>query len=93
MQAGASVFNSNDAQLSGARADNPASFRVSIWDAMLTHRVNRAAGSVASEVTATPEDRMALTADLTMRRGTAGMPSEVLRPADGNGFSLAVKGC
>ena len=57
--------------------------RLSVW---------AAAGYGAGEVTVTPEGRPGLTADLTLSMGAAGLRSEVLRPVDANGLSLAVKG-
>ena len=57
--------------------------RLSVW---------AAAGYGAGEVTVTPEGGAGLTADLTMAMGAAGLRSEVLRPVDGNGLSLALKG-
>ena len=56
--------------------------RLSVW---------AAAGYGAGEVTVTPEGGPGLTADLTLSMGAAGLRSEVLRPADANGLSLAVK--
>ena len=57
--------------------------RLSVW---------AAAGHGAGEVTVSPDGSAALSADLTMSMGAAGMRSEVLRPADGDGLVLAVKG-
>ena len=62
--------------------------RLSVW---------AAAGHGAGEVTVTPEapeggSGPGMTADLTMSMGAAGMRSEVLRPVDGNGLNLALKG-
>ena len=51
-----------------------------------------AAGYGAGEVTVTPDGEAGLTADLTMAMGAAGLRSEVVRPEEGNGFVLAVKG-
>ena len=51
-----------------------------------------AAGRGAGEVTVRPDGRAALKADLTMTMGAAGLRSEVLKPADGDGLALAVKG-
>ena len=60
----------------------------------LTERLTlwAAAGYGAGEVTVTPEGEAGLTADLTLAMGAAGLRSEVLRPVDGNGLALAVKG-
>ena len=62
--------------------------RLSVW---------AAAGHGAGRVTVTPEapeggSGTGMTADLTMSMGAAGMRSEVLRPEDGNGLALALKG-
>ena len=57
--------------------------RLSVW---------AAAGYGAGEVTVTPEGAAGLTADLTLSMGAAGLRSEVLRPVNGNGLSLALKG-
>ena len=62
--------------------------RLSVW---------AAAGHGSGEVTVTPEapeggSGTGMTADLTMSMGAAGMRSEVLRPEDGNGLALALKG-
>ena len=57
--------------------------RLSLW---------AAAGHGTGEVTLSPEGSAALSADLTMSMGAAGMRSEVLRPADGDGLALAVTG-
>ena len=57
--------------------------RLSVW---------AAAGWGAGEVTVTPDGEAGLTADLTMAMGAAGLRSELLRPEEGNGFALAVKG-
>ena len=57
--------------------------RLSVW---------LAAGHGAGEVTVRPDGRAALRADLAMTMGAAGMRSEVLKPADGDGLALAVKG-
>ena len=57
--------------------------RLSVW---------AAAGHGSGEVTVTPEGEAGLTADLTMSMGAAGMRSEVLRPVDGDGLALALKG-
>ena len=57
--------------------------RLSVW---------AAAGYGAGEVTVTPEGEAGLSADLTMEMGAAGARSEVLRPEDGSGLSLALKG-
>ena len=57
--------------------------RLSVW---------AAAGHGAGEVTVRPDGSTARTADLAMTMGAAGMRSEVLRPADGAGLALAVKG-
>ena len=65
----------------------------------LTERLTlwAAAGHGSGEVTVTPEapgggNGTGMTADLTMTMGAAGLRSEVLRPEDGNGLALAVKG-
>ena len=60
----------------------------------LTERLTlwAAAGWGAGEVTVTPAGEAGLTGDLTLAMGAAGVRSEVLRPAGGNGLSLAVKG-
>ncbi|MCY4119879.1 MAG: SwmB domain-containing protein [Acidobacteria bacterium] len=57
--------------------------RLSVW---LT------AGYGAGEVTVRPDGRAALKTGLTMTMGAAGMRSDVLKPADGDGLALAVKG-
>ena len=57
--------------------------RLSVWGA---------AGYGAGEVTVTPEGEGPLTADLRLAMGAAGVRSEVLRPGDEGGLSLAVKG-
>ena len=57
--------------------------RLSVWTA---------AGYGAGEVTVTPEGQEALTADLTMSMGAAGIRSDLLTPAEDGGLSLAVKG-
>ena len=57
--------------------------RLSVWTA---------AGYGSGEVTVTPAGQEALTADLTMRMGAAGIRSELLTPAEEGGLSLAVKG-
>ena len=57
--------------------------RLSVWTA---------AGYGAGEVTVTPEGQEALTADLTMTMGAAGIRSELLTPAEDGGLALAVKG-
>ena len=57
--------------------------RLSVW---------AAAGYGAGEVTVTPDGGPGLTADLTMAMGAAGLRSNVLRPEDGDGFSLDLKG-
>ena len=57
--------------------------RLSVW---------LAAGHGAGEVTVRPDGRAALKADLAMTMGAAGMRSDVLKPADGGGLALAVKG-
>ena len=57
--------------------------RLSVW---------AAAGHGAGEVTVTPEGESGLTADLSMAMGAAGVRSDVLRPGEGNGLALAVKG-
>ena len=57
--------------------------RLSVWVA---------AGRGTGEVTLQHDESVALSADLTMSMGAAGMRSEVLRPADGDGLALAVKG-
>ena len=62
--------------------------RLSLW---------AAAGHGSGEVTVTPEapgggNGTGLSADLSMSMGAAGMRSEVLRPEDGEGLALAVKG-
>ena len=56
--------------------------RLSVW---------AAAGHGAGEVRVAPDGRSALTADLTMSMGAAGVRSEVLRPEGGAGLALAVK--
>ena len=62
--------------------------RLSVWAAV---------GHGSGAVTVTPEapeggNRTGMTADLTLSMGAAGMRSEVLRPVDGNGLALALKG-
>ena len=57
--------------------------RLSVW---------AAAGYGAGEVTVTPEGGSGLTADLTMAMGAAGLRSALLRPGDGDGLSLDLKG-
>ena len=57
--------------------------RVSVW---------AAAGYGAGEVRVTPEGRAAMTADLAMSMGAAGLRSELLKPENGDGLALAVKG-
>ena len=49
-------------------------------------------GHGTGEMTLTPDGSAALSADLTMSMGAAGMRSEVLTPAGGDGLALAVKG-
>ena len=56
--------------------------RLSVW---------LAAGHGGGEVRVAPEGGAALTADLTLSMGAAGMRSEVLRPEGGEGLALAVK--
>ena len=51
-----------------------------------------AAGWGSGEVTVTPGGEPGMTADLSMSMGAAGVRSDVLRPGDGNGLALAVKG-
>ena len=60
----------------------------------LTDRLSAwaAAGYGAGEVTVTPEGGSGLTADLTMAMGAAGLRSALLRPGDGDGLSLDLKG-
>ena len=60
----------------------------------LTDRLSgwAAAGYGAGEVRVTPEGRAAMSADLTMSMGAAGLRGEVLRPGNGEGLALAVKG-
>ena len=57
--------------------------RLSLW---------AAAGHGTGEATLSPDGSAALSADLTMSMGAAGMRSEVLRPVDGDGLALAVTG-
>ena len=57
--------------------------RLSVW---------AAAGHGAGELRVAPEGKAAMTADLAMSMGAAGLHGEVLRPEDGAGLSLAVKG-
>ena len=57
--------------------------RLSVW---------LAAGHGAGEVTVRPDEVAPFTADLTMSMGAAGLRSEVLKPADSGGLSLALKG-
>ena len=57
--------------------------RLSLWVA---------AGHGTGEVTVQPGGSAALSADLTVRMGAAGVRSEVLTPADGDGLALAIKG-
>ena len=57
--------------------------RLSVWVA---------AGHGAGDVTVRPDESAALSADLTTSMGAAGIRSEVLTPADGDGLALAVKG-
>ena len=49
-------------------------------------------GHGTGEMTVQHDESAALSADLTMSMGAVGMRSEVLRPADGDGLALAVKG-
>ena len=74
-----------DATLTGAYpyAGLTLTERLSVWTA---------AGYGAGEVTVTPEGQEALTADLTMSMGAAGIRSELLTPAEDGGLALAVKG-
>ena len=60
----------------------------------LTDRLSAwaAAGYGAGEVRVTPEGRAAMTADLAMTMGAAGLRSELLKPENGEGLALAVKG-
>ena len=57
--------------------------RFSVWAAV---------GHGTGEVTLQHDESVALSADLTMSMGAAGIRSEVLRPANGDGLALAVKG-
>ena len=57
--------------------------RLSVWVA---------AGHGTGEMTMRPDGSAVLSADLTMSMGAAGMRSEVLKPANGDGLALAVKG-
>ena len=57
--------------------------RLSVWVA---------AGHGTGEMTMRPDGGAALSADLTMSMGAAGMRSEVLKPVNGDGLALAVKG-
>ena len=60
----------------------------------LTDRLSAwaAAGYGAGEVRVTPEGVAAMTADLAMSMGAAGLRSELLKPENGEGLALAVKG-
>ena len=60
----------------------------------LTERLSAwtAAGYGSGELTLKPEKGRAISTDLTMAMGAAGMRSELLRPADAGGFALALKG-
>ena len=51
-----------------------------------------AAGYGSGELTLKPKDGKAISTDLTMAMGAAGMRNELLRPGDGGGFALALKG-
>ena len=55
--------------------------RLSVW---------AAAGHGTGEVTVTPEEQKPMTADLTMTMGAASMRSELLKPENGDGLSLAL---
>ena len=60
----------------------------------LTDRLSAwaAAGYGAGELTLIPEGVAAMTADLAMSMGAAGLRSELLKPENGDGLTLAVKG-
>ncbi len=60
----------------------------------LTERLTlwTAAGWGSGEVTVTPDGESGMTADLTMSMGAAGLRGAVLRPNDGDGLSLDLKG-
>ena len=60
----------------------------------LTDRVSAwaAAGHGTGELTLIPDGLAAMTADLTMSMGAAGLRSQVLQPEGGEGLSLAVTG-
>ncbi len=60
----------------------------------LTDRLSAwaAAGYGAGELTLIPEGVAAMTADLAMSMGAAGLRSELLKPENGEGLALAVKG-
>ena len=60
----------------------------------LTDRLSAwaAAGYGSGELRLMPDRSKAMTADLTMSMGAAGMRSEVLKPENGAGLALAVKG-
>ena len=57
--------------------------RLSVW---------ASAGHGAGEVTVRPDGVAPFAADLTMSMGAAGLRSEVLKPAEAGGLSLALKG-
>ena len=57
--------------------------RLSVW---------AAAGWGSGEVTVTPEGKAGMTTDLSMSMGAAGLRSAVLRPEDGDGLTLDLKG-
>ena len=60
----------------------------------LTDRLSAwaAAGYGSGELRLMPDGQAAMTADLTMAMGAAGLRSQVLQPEDGEGLALAVKG-
>ena len=57
--------------------------RLSVW---------AAAGYGAGRLTLRPDGSSALTTNLGMSMGAAGLRSDVLKPADGDGFAMALKG-
>ena len=57
--------------------------RLSVW---------AAGGYGAGELKVRPEGQAAMSADLTMTMGAAGMRGEVVKPENGDGLALAVKG-
>ena len=51
-----------------------------------------AAGYGRGDLTLRPDDDKALSTDLTVTMGAAGLHSQLLQPANGDGFSVAFKG-